>query len=120
MIITLLHPRATVAHLGLISAWVDASPQNMSFEEIVKTHYCGGWHPHTVGTMDTSNGHFTYPEDPVSRPFAVIMRALAGEIIYAYESALFIIVKMDRAAADKLVLTRTMDKDLPWVQVRLA
>jgi len=119
MIITLLHPRATLETLGLIPVWIDASPVTMPFKEIVETHYCGGWYPHTTGTLDTSNGHFSYAEDPVSLPIAVIMRAAAGEIIYAYESALFIIVKMDLAATEKLVRTRVMDKNLPWVQVRL-
>lgn len=54
MIITLLHPRARVEHLGLIPHWLAAEPITRSFVEIVKKHCVGGWHSWAQGSLDTA------------------------------------------------------------------
>lgn len=90
MKITILHPKATLDHLGLIPSFLsenDIRPAREQFD----ANYCGGWNPMPKFTL---KGHvLRYPQDP---PYHAVAKIdLRNETILIFDHAIVAIVQSD-------------------------
>jgi hypothetical protein len=90
MIITLLHPRATIEHLGFIPGFLDEADPRAAREQFDE-HYVSGWHPLPKFRLDGER--LLYPGDPPLRPYARIN--FREEAILIYEGDFVVIVQPD-------------------------
>lgn len=118
-VIALIHPQATSETLGFIPQWLAMSDAGVPFVDVVNHFYVGSWNSHKGGTLDTSNGDYRYPGDPVMKPYASIMRSQVNEMIFAYPSAFFAVVKITPEALRRALAGEPMPSDLEWDMARL-
>lgn len=90
---TLIHPRATLDHLGLLPEfWSEDAPGSAKLQAHVNYAHGGGWHPFNGFKMLTS-GRIQYPGDA---PLELIAEAkLREETIRIYDGAWVAIVQPD-------------------------
>jgi len=110
---------ATIEVLGLIPHWIADSPADEPFVDIVKRDYVGGWFSFRGGKLDTNNGAYRFPGDPVNLPLAAIVRLEANEVIFAYESAFFAVVTLTPEAHALVRAAKGLPHDLKWDMARL-
>lgn len=92
---TILHPKATLDHLGLIPHFFNAADPATASEQIHTAYsHGGGWSPFGAGKWTlTPDGKLKYPGD---RALAPLARAkLRDETITIYEHALVSISQPD-------------------------
>ncbi len=100
--VTLLHPKATLDHLGIVPHWLNPNDDRPAAQQI-DSHYQhgGGWRPmRGFELRDRARGVLVFPvkdpedgEDEVFEPFAAMM--FGREMIFAYRHAIFAIVQPD-------------------------
>ena len=117
--IALIHPQAASDMLGFIPLWLARSGEEAKFVDGVNTRYVSKWHSHKSGQLDTSNGDYRYPGDPLMKPYVSIMRAAAHEIIFAYPHAFFAVVTITPEVARQLANGGLLPADLEWDMARL-
>lgn len=91
----LLHPRVTMAHLGLLPAFLsDISADGAAAQ--LHRHYSfgGGWSPVHGFTLREDN-HLLYPGDPPLRPIAETR--LRDETVCVYEHSFVAVIQPDRS-----------------------
>lgn len=94
MIWTLLHPRMTVEHLGLLPGMLDPSDPRPAREQLDDGYrHGGGWDPFHGFTL-LANGNLTYPGDPPTRPIAETR--LRDELVVLYEHDWVAVIQPDR------------------------
>lgn len=91
---TLLHPRMTQAHLGLLPSFLSLSDPRPTREQI-DTNYAhgGGWFPMRGFKYNPAKRTLKYPGDPILKPLAEAK--LREEIILFYENAILPAVQPD-------------------------
>lgn len=87
---TLLHPKATPAHLGYIPGFLKEEDPRPAAEQF-RERYVGGWHPF-AGFKMTGEG-LEYPGDPPMPAVAALK--FRDEWIYLYAHAWVAIVQPD-------------------------
>lgn len=99
---TFHHPRMTLAHLGFIPAWLNASSPKSAKSQLGDGYAFGGWQPFSIGKIgEAKDGQFTmsadyiltYPGDPPLMPLA--SAKLRDETILFYQSSWVAVVEAD-------------------------
>jgi hypothetical protein len=93
----MLHPKATIRHLGFIPDMLHEDDERPAADQLNAAYaFAGGWNPFPGFTL-TDNNSLIYKggEDPPLRPVAEAQ--LRNEKIYFYESAWVAIVQPDRS-----------------------
>lgn len=94
MLWTMLHPQATMDHLGLIPEFLAADDPRPAREQFNENYaHGGGWRPFKGFTVLAGGRAIEYPGDP-ARP-ALAMTMLHGETIMVYTGAWVAIFKQD-------------------------
>lgn len=89
----LIHPRATMDHLGLVPEFFWEADPRPAKEQINERYaHGGGWFP-IEGFEHRGLGSIKYPGDPVMTPLASAQ--LHDETIYVYESGWTMILQPD-------------------------
>lgn len=91
----LLHPRVTMAHLGLLPAFLSESSPDRAAAQLHR-HYSfgGGWLP-IKGFKLRDNNHLLYPGDPPLRPIAETK--CRDETVCVYECSFVAVIQPDRS-----------------------
>lgn len=92
----LLHPRATMEHLGYLPQFVSEDDPRPVREQFNQNYaHGGGWNPrpNNPGRLNIATGAYHYPDDPVQMPMAFAM--CRSEKIYMYPHAVIAIVQPD-------------------------
>lgn len=90
----MLHPRASIDHLGLVPAFLYETDPRPACEQFNERYEFGGWRPikgFTKGERDALH----YPDDPELEPIA--QRMFRDEKIVMYRHSLIAIVQPDGA-----------------------
>jgi len=87
---TLLHPRATAEHLGLIPTFLDEHDERSATEQFAEK-YIGGWNPMDSWRLSRDGMTLRYPGDPPMMPIAICK--LRDEAIWLYPYAWVMVVK---------------------------
>jgi hypothetical protein len=82
---TLLHPRMTIEHLGLIPDFVSEDDPRSAIEQIDANYAFGGWQPLAGWLYMKPDGRVKYPGDPELIPLACA--DFRDETIYFYDHA---------------------------------
>lgn len=89
----MLHPRATLAHLGLLAYFLSEANPACATKQL-GDKYQSGWVPQK-GFDLADNDLLLYPGDPPLRPFA--KTKLRDETVYVYESSFVAVIQPDRS-----------------------
>lgn len=91
----LLHPRATMAHLGALPNFLHQEDPAPAAEQLDKGYaFAGGWSPQK-GFKLTGGNSLLYPGDPPMRPIAEAK--LRDETICVYDSSYVAVIQPDRS-----------------------
>lgn len=91
MIWTMVHPDATLDHIGLLPSFLSLSDPRSAAEQFGE-RYIGGWHPQAGYYL--SDGKLCFEDD--DEPLPLLARTvLRKEMIYVYEYGLVAIVQPD-------------------------
>lgn len=94
MKIKLLHPRATIEHLGLIPGWLNEANPKHAREQLNDGYVFGGWQSFGEGKIKLNpDNSFSYPGDPPQMPFAEI--EFRDERIYMYPGSWVLVKQPD-------------------------
>ena len=89
---TLLHPKATMAHLGMLAHFLSESDPNPAANQLHRHYsYGGGWRPQKGFTM--SGAGLCYPGDPPLRPIAEAI--IRDETVRLFESSFVAVIQPD-------------------------
>lgn len=98
MKINILHPRATLAHLGYIPSWLNEDAEGTAMEQLDRGYAWGGWQSFGKGVVKLNpDNSFIYPGDPPQHPFAEI--EFRDERIYMYQGS-WVLVKQPDGSFD--------------------
>jgi hypothetical protein len=92
--VKILHPRATMEHLGMIPLWLDERNPKSAREQLNDAYPFGGWDPFTGFRLGDDNS-LRFPGDPPQRPIAEMR--LRDECILMYEHSWVAIIQPDRS-----------------------
>lgn len=91
----MLHPKATLAHLGVLPGFLDDAKQARAAKQLGDGYaQYGGWRPQK-GFKLTASNCLVYPGDPPNRPVAEAK--LRDETILFYADAYVAVVQSDRS-----------------------
>mgnify|MGYP000157904986 FL=1 len=94
-----LHPTASqdaiFQALRMVPHWFAASAPQSAFKDIINEFYVARWNSFVGGQIDLETGDYSFPGDPVMKPFVKIERPYADETVYAYAHEFFAFVKKD-------------------------
>jgi hypothetical protein len=89
----MLHPQATMEHLGYIPDFISDRDPRSAVEQFHSNYAFGGWHEFKGFRLLDNNG-LAYPGDPVQMPIAKTQ--LRHETIFFYPSSWVAVVQPDR------------------------
>lgn len=91
----LLHPRVTMAHLGLLPAFLSEGSPDPAAKQLGRGYsYGGGWSP-VRGFRLRDDNHLLYPGDPPLRPIAETK--VNDEVVCVYEHSFVAVIQPDRS-----------------------
>lgn len=93
--------REILQYAGLIPAWIQDKPLEMSMRACCKEQYHYGWHPFAdgKGTIDEDRV-YSYPEDPDLVPYGVF--ETEEEMLICYDYAIFAFI--DKTTDNTLIV----------------
>lgn len=92
---TMLHPKATMDHLGFIPSFLSADDPRPAREQLDANYqHGGGWRP-MKGFHLFPNNNLKYPGDPIMKPIA--WAQLRDETIVVYDCCVVAIIQPDRS-----------------------
>lgn len=69
---TILHPKATPEHFGLIPFWLHEQDSRDAAAQLGDAYsFAGGWQPFDGFSFNKKTKELSYPEDPPLSPFGV-------------------------------------------------
>lgn len=90
----LLHPRATMEHLGYIPDWISESNPKSAKEQLNDGYQFGGFRPFKGFELNDDNS-LSFPGDPLQIPIASCQ--LRDELITIYQSSWVAVIQLDRS-----------------------
>lgn len=82
---TMLHPRMTIEHLGIIPTFLDSDNSRSAAEQIDDNYQHGGGWRSFKGFKRVGDYNLQYPDDPVYN--ALALTQLRDEVIVFYDHA---------------------------------
>ena len=94
IVVTFLHPAATMDHVGFIPSFLSTTDPRPAVEQF-DTNYAhgGGWHAMSKFKLNTEDMSLKYPGDPKLLPLAAIH--FRDELILIYEAAMVCVIQKD-------------------------
>jgi hypothetical protein len=83
ILVEFLHPKATMAHVGLIPTFLSSTDKRPAAEQF-QDRYIGGWLPMEGFLLDPFSKALHYKEDPTMYPLAKIELGKETVLIYPH------------------------------------